>query len=83
MTNAIVEVGFQVFTADGDAEVGAVRAVHKDSLLVYIENGGDFTVPAAAVSAVHSQKVVLDVSQLSPELATAIAHAHDKEERGV
>ncbi len=76
-----VQVGFQVFTADGGEEIGAVRKVVRDRrlLVVYIENTGDCEIPAAAIAAVHSQKVILKWNKLSPELKEAIRRAHDAE----
>jgi hypothetical protein len=77
-----IEVGFQVFLLGEDEEFGAVRAmdpVH-DEIVVYVENGGDFTVPIAAVRSVHDGKVVLDAAQLDPAVRRAIAHAHDRED---
>lgn len=78
-----IEVGYQVFTADGGEEVGAVRDVYPDGLVVYVENGGDFRVQLAAVEAVHSQKVILTCGKLSRSLRRAIGHAHDAEVRGL
>jgi ribosomal 30S subunit maturation factor RimM len=76
-----IEVGYQVFTADGGEEVGAVRRVLRDGrgLVVYIENTGDCEIPSDAIAAVHSQKVVLKWDKLSSELKDAIRHAHDAE----
>ncbi len=76
-----IEVGYQVFTADGGEEVGAVRRLLRDhrGLVVYIENTGDCEIPSDAVAAVHSQKVILNWEKLSPELKDAIRHAHDAE----
>lgn len=75
-----IEVGYQTFTADGDAEFGAVRAVTRDDLLVYVENAGEFRIPIDAVRAVHSQKVIVDCSKLDARLRHAIDHAHDAED---
>lgn len=76
-----IQVGYQVFTSDGGEEVGAVRKISHDrrQLIVYIENTGDCEIPADAVAAVHSQKVILEWDKLSPELKNAIRHAHDAE----
>jgi ribosomal 30S subunit maturation factor RimM len=76
-----IQVGYQVFTADGGEEVGAVRRVLRDGrgLVVYIENTGDCEIPSDAIAAVHSQKVVLKWDKLSSELKDAIRHAHDAE----
>ena len=78
-----IEVGFQVFTADGGEEVGAVREVEQDGLVIYVENAGDFHVPAAAIEGVHSQKVILSCEKLSKSLRRAIGHAHDAEVPGL
>jgi hypothetical protein len=80
-----IEVGYQVFVADGGEEVGAVRQVAPDGqpeLIIYFENAGDFVVPFAAVKAVHFQKVILDCDKLEQRLRRAIGHAHDAEEPG-
>ena len=78
-----VEVGYQVFVADGGDEVGAVREVQPDGLIVYVENAGEFRVPSAAVEAVHFQKVILTCGKLSPSMRRAIGHAHDAEVPGL
>ena len=80
-----IEVGYQVFVADGGEEVGAVRQVAPDGqpeLVIYVENAGDFVVPFAAVKAVHFQKVILDCGKLESRLRRAIGHAHDAEKPG-
>jgi hypothetical protein len=79
----MIEVGYQTFVADGDAEFGAVREVSPDGLVVYVENRGEFRVPLDAVKAVHSQKVIFDCSKLDPGLRRAIGHAHDAEVPGL
>jgi hypothetical protein len=35
----------QVFLHDGDSAIGAVREVMGDTLVINIENAGDFTLP--------------------------------------
>jgi hypothetical protein len=78
-----IEPGFQVFTQDGGQEVGAVRfapSAHRNSIVVYVENAGDFEVPLEAIKAVHSQKVILDFNRLDPLLQHAVRHAHDAED---
>jgi len=74
-----VSVGDQVFIEPGLEEVGAVRKVAHDHLVVYIENSGDFHVDAPAVKSVAAGKVVLDPEQLPTELLTAAHHAHEHE----
>ena len=78
-----IEVGYQAFVSDGGEEFGAIREVASDGVVVYVENAGEFRVPLAAVSAVHSQKVVFDCDKLDPELRRAIGHAHDSEVPGL
>jgi hypothetical protein len=82
MSNERIQTGFQVFTKDGNDEFGAVREVRpggRAELVIFVENGGEFVVPIAAVHAVHAQKVVLDPAHLDKKLLAAIAHAHDAE----
>ena len=78
-----IEVGFQAFISDGQEEFGAIREVSKDGhlLTVYVENSGDFIVPATAVLSVQSEKVTFDCGKLEPRLRSAIGHAHDSEDR--
>ena len=78
-----IAVGFQTFISDGGEEFGAVRAISHDGkqLTVYVENAGEFTVPASAVLSVQSEKVTLDCGKLEPRLRKAIGHAHDAEDR--
>ena len=78
-----IEVGFETFVHDGDADFGAVRDVSPDGLVVYVENAGEFRVPLDAVRDVHSHKVILDCRKLDPALRRAIGHAHDAEEPGL
>ena len=77
--NFHVSVDDQVFLEEGGEEIGAVRKVAKDHLVVYVENNGDFEVPGPAVRAAHDGKVVLDASQLPAEMLKAVENAHSKE----
>ena len=76
-----IEVGFQAFVNDSPEEFGAVRSISQDgrSLTVYVENAGDFPVPASAVISVQSEKVTFDCARLDEKLRAAIGHAHDLE----
>jgi len=77
-----IEPGYMVFVADGDLGVGAVREVRADSqeVVVNIENGGDFTLPASAIRAVHEGKVILDLDHLPSPVRRALRHPHDAED---
>lgn len=78
--HAPIEEGYAVFVHDGDVEVGAVRQVTREHILVYVENAGDFLVARAAVREVEAGKVVLDCGKLDLSLRRAIGHAHDAED---
>ena len=78
-----IEVGYQAFVSDGGEEFGAIRDVAPESLLVYVENAGDFRVSLDAVKAVHFRKVVFDCGKLDSRLRRAIGHAHDAEVPGL
>jgi streptomycin 6-kinase len=75
-----IEVGFMAFLADGREGIGAVRALARDSVTIYVENAGEFSVPFSAVKDVHDQKVILDARKLDRAFLTAVGHAHDGED---
>jgi hypothetical protein len=78
-----IQEGFEVFVSDHHKPFGAVRQVSRHAggeLVIYVENAGDFTVPGAAVAAVHAQKVILNPAKLDKRLREAIRHAHDAED---
>ena len=79
-----IEVGFQVYATEGGEVFGAVRSYtpHTNTLVIYIENAGDFEVPLEAVQRVHDGKIIVDVGRLDPRIHEAITHAHDREEPG-
>ena len=86
MADAKIEEGFEVFVADMSKAFGAVRQVSphgREEIVVYVENAGDFTIPLAAVKAVHEQKVIVDVRKLDKKLRSAIGHAHDAEDPSI
>lgn len=74
-----VQVGFQVYLSEGGEEVGAVREVAKDHVVVYVENAGEFKIHGPEVKSAHDGKLILDPKKLSPEMLAATAHAHDLE----
>jgi len=74
-----VEAGFQVFLSEGGEEVGAVREVARDHVVVYVEGSGEFIVKPPAVVAAHDGKLILDPAMLTPEMLRATRHAHDLE----
>jgi hypothetical protein len=75
-----IEEGFMAFLADGADGIGAVREVGSTSIVIYIENAGEFVVPLSAVKDVHSEKVILDPSLLDGNLLAAVKHSHDSED---
>lgn len=70
-----------MFLDHGDEEVGAVRQVAKDHLVIYIENAGDFVVRGNHVKAAHDGKVILDPETADPQLLDAALSAHENEDR--
>jgi hypothetical protein len=74
-----VAVGDQLFLEEGGEEIGAVREVTPDHLVVYIENANDFIVPGEAVARAHDGKVVLDPNKVDPALLAAARAAHERE----
>jgi hypothetical protein len=79
-----IEIGFQVYAVEGGEEFGAVRGFmpQTNSLVIYIENAGEFVIPLEAIQAVHDGKVIVNIERLDARVRTAIAHAHDREEPG-
>jgi len=75
-----IEEGYDVFVHDGDVKVGAVREIRPHSIVVYVENAGDFPVSRDAVLEVVAGKVVLACGKLDRGLKLAINHAHDAED---
>ncbi|GAC1601056.1 MAG: hypothetical protein NVS4B10_12910 [Myxococcales bacterium] len=75
-----IEIGFSVFSKDGEEEFGAVRDILADGhLVVAIENKGDVLIPLDAIADVIEHKVLLDLQKLGGPIRKAIAHAHDAE----
>jgi hypothetical protein len=75
-----VQIGDQVFLEEGGEEIGAVRKIAPDHLVVYIEAAGDFVVPGPWVRAAHHGKVVLDPERIDDEsVLQAASRAHERE----
>jgi len=86
MINERIEEGFEVFLSDGGKPFAAVREVAphgRPEMIVYVENAGDYTIGVKAVTAVHSQKVIVDYAKLDTALQQAISHAYDAEDPNV
>jgi hypothetical protein len=82
---AAIRLGDQVYIAEGADPIGAVRELQSGShptLVVYIENAGDVTIPAMAIRAVHDGKVVLDPEKLGDPVRRALGHVRDSEVPG-
>lgn len=77
--NIAVNVGDHVFLEDGGEEIGAVRKVERDHLVVYVEAAGDFIIRGPEVKAVHYGKVVLVPELVDPRLLEAARAAHENE----
>jgi hypothetical protein len=77
--NIAVNVGDHVFLEDGGEEIGAVRKVERDHIVVYVEAAGDFIVRGPEVKAVHYGKVILSTDLVDPRLLEAARFAHENE----
>lgn len=80
---ANVEIDFEVFIRGTSEAIGAVRAIHDDHLVVWVENHGDMKIDGSHVVEVHDGKIVLDPAGMDVELLEAIGHAHDAESRSL
>lgn len=77
--NFTVSVGDQVFLEEGGEEIGAVRKVERDHIVVYIEAAGDFVVKGPEVQAIHHGKVILAADKVDARLLDAARGAHERE----
>jgi hypothetical protein len=75
-----LEVGDMVFIAEGQEGIGAVRALHKDKFVLFVENVGEFDIPGTAIIGVHDRKVIINPARLPRRLLEALGHAHDSED---
>lgn len=80
MLHEKIREGFDVFAHDGEKAIGAVRQVHRNDIVVYVENAGDFVISLNALKDVHDEKVILDCGKLDMSLRRAIGHAHAGED---
>ena len=77
--NFEVNVGDQVFLEEGGEEIGAVRKVERDHLVVYIEAAGDFLIHGPEITAIHHGKVILAPDKVDGRLLDAARGAHERE----
>lgn len=75
-----VETGDMVFIGEGQEGIGAVREIRKADFLLYVENAGEFEIPATAIVGVHDRKVIVNPLKLPRRLLEAVGHAHDSED---
>ena len=76
----MIEQGYMAFLTDGGEGIAAVRRVRADGIVLYVENAGEFVVPAWAISDVHSQKVILNPRLLDGKFLEAIKRVHAAED---
>jgi hypothetical protein len=77
-----INIGDAVFLRDGGDPVGSVHQVWNSdhsSIVIYIENAGDFKIPSTAIKTAHFGKVILDEAKLDEKMRSSIGHAHDAE----
>ena len=71
----------EVFVAEGEVGIGAVREVAPQELTVYFEGYGDVTIGPDQIVAAHDGKVVVDPATLPADLRARLDHIHDGEMR--
>lgn len=81
MSISEIQAEWEVFASDGDAGIGAVRAVTRTHLDVYLEGYGDILLTPDQIAGAHDGKVLLDLDRLPESVRSAIRHAHDRETR--
>jgi hypothetical protein len=74
-----VTIDDQVFLDGNDEEIGAVRMVKPDHVVVYVENAGDFVIRGPQVKDAYPGKLVLDPKHVEPALLAATRTAHELE----
>jgi hypothetical protein len=82
--NYDINIGDAVFLRDGASSVGSVhRAWSSDNttIVIYVENAGDFDVLSSAIKSAQFGKVVLDEEKLDEKMRASIRHAHNAETR--
>ncbi|MEX3014037.1 hypothetical protein [Gymnodinialimonas hymeniacidonis] len=72
---------WQVFGKEGAVGIGAVRETASDHITIYIEGFGEQRITAEQIKSVHDGKVVLNLAEIPKDVQSAIAHAHDAEDR--
>lgn len=71
----------EVFTAEGQVGIGAVREVSPKRLTVYFEGYGDLEIGPEHIVSAHDGKVILDPATLPGDLQERLANIHDGEYR--
>ena len=74
-----VQVGDQVYLQEGGEEIGAVREVARDHLVIYVEGAGDFVIEGPEVVSSHHGKLILDPTRLPAQMRSATERAHELE----
>lgn len=75
-----VDLAYMAFLEEGGEGFGAVTETRQSSIVIYVENAGEFVVPRSAIHSVHDKKVILKRDALEPALIEAIRHVHDRED---
>jgi hypothetical protein len=81
MPLSTIKIEDEVFVAEGQVGVGAVREVRPTVLLIYIEGYGDIEIGPDQIAAAHDGKVLLNPETLDSRLREHLGHVHDGEFR--
>ncbi|MGB3409213.1 MAG: hypothetical protein WBA67_17155 [Jannaschia sp.] len=81
MPLSTIRVEDEVFIAEGEVGIGAVRDIALDRLTVYFEGYGDTPIFPSQIVSAHDGKVILDRNTLPEDLQARLDHIHDGERR--
>ena len=81
MPLSTIRIDDEVFIAEGEVGVGAVRKVEPRELTVYIEGYGDIEIGPDHIASAHDGKVIVKPETLPDSVQAHLEHVHDGEYR--
>ncbi|MGB3556546.1 MAG: hypothetical protein WBA25_18105 [Jannaschia sp.] len=81
MPLSTIRIEDEVFAAEGETGIGAVREVRPDRLLVHFEGFGEVELGPDHILSAHDGKVLVDPEKLPADLRERLPHIHDGEYR--
>jgi len=81
MPLSMIEIDDEIFAADGEVGIGAVRKVTPTKLICYFEGYGDIELGPEQIVSAHDGKVLINPASLPQDLQDRLEHIHDGEYR--